>query len=175
MGRQEDEKREYKRFFNFNNEMSGELVELCKKAIADEDAKELDRLIEICDRLHREIETDGYTIDDIPPDELYMGMEFKLKELISRGVTRAIKPIEVHETKNLGEMWMGTDAIIKSPMINSAVIGKKVVIAPKYDGCSCAVKLERGENGFYVKLARTRGRDEGTTKKYTDLTKEMSE
>ena len=61
MGRQEDEKREYKRFFNFNNEMSGELVELCKKAIADEDAKELDRLIEICDRLHREIETDGYT------------------------------------------------------------------------------------------------------------------
>lgn len=155
--------------------MSGELVELCKKAIIDEDAKELERLIEICDNLHREIETDGYTIDDIPPDELYMGMEFKLKELISRGVTRAIKPIEVHETKNLGEMWMGTDAIIKSPMINDAVIGKKVIVAPKYDGCSCAVKLERGEKGFYVKLARTRGRDEGTTKKYTELTKEMSE
>ena len=151
------------------------LSELCKRAIADEDVKELERLIEICDLLHRDKPVDGYSIDDIPTDELYMGMVYKLEEIISRGVTRAIKPIEVHESKSLGEMWMGVDAIIKSPTINKSMIGRKVIIAPKYDGCSCAVKLARDDQGlFFVKLARTRGRDEGTTKKFTELTNEMA-
>lgn len=153
------------------------LSNLCVKAISDGSIVELERLIEICDKLHRGVPTDGYSIDDIPTDDLYMGMEHKLKELRAKGVTGILKPIEHFESKagSLGEMWMGTDAIIKAPSTDARMLGKKVIVTPKYDGCSCAVKFVRSGDKFIVELARSRGRDVGTTQNFTVLTNEMTE
>ena len=155
------------------------LTDRCIKAIADENISELNKLIEICDSLHRGIPIEGYNIDSIPSDDLYMGMEDKIKEINGRMMAtmmkqqvRTLKRTSLNTT-TLGEMWMGSDAIIKSHSINSSMVGKKVIVTPKYDGCSCAIRFVIVNDKFEIDLARTRGRDVGTRQENTNLTKEM--
>ena len=126
------------------------LTDRCIKAIADENISELNKLIEICDSLHRGIPIEGYNIDSIPSDDLYMGMEDKIKEINGRMMAtmmkqqvRTLKRTSLNTT-TLGEMWMGSDAIIKSHSINSSMVGKKVMVLVNLKPATLAGVLSEG-------------------------------
>lgn len=153
------------------------LFEEIKIAIATKNLAEMARLIEVCDKLHRGVEVEGYSFNDLPPDETYEELKANYKALSERvgSMTMNVEQptkIDWVTTKQLSDMWMGKDAIIKDQTCK--LKSQKVIVMPKYDGCSCAVRFKLVGNKFDIEIAQTRGSDAGTSHKATDMTVRMT-
>lgn len=157
------------------------LRDRCIVALSGDNAEELAYLIQICDELHRGNESEGYKGEDMPEDGIYEQMVHKLEDLRARDtvmmVRAEVRPVVPYkQAERLGEMWMGVDAISKSAELTPDLAGHVVMVTPKYDGCSCAVKFVANEDrtAFSIEKAMTRGRDVGAGNiNNTDLTNEF--
>lgn len=152
------------------------LTEKIQVAIANRDAKVIHKFIEICDKLHKGIEVEGYDFDDLPSDDLYEQMKKIYDELISKTISKISTPKLINrkyitkERQQLSDMYMAKTAIIKNSKI--AVKNTKILCTPKYDGVSCSVRfIYNTEVGKYIiDDAETRGMDLGFSHKNTNLT-----
>lgn len=155
------------------------LEEMCKIAIANNDGKELKRLIDLCDKLHKGIEDDEFSPADLPPDSVYEEMKKKYEEIMSKIHSKMISPkVEakrylLKDKKPLSDMYMAKDAIKKDSVVK--ITNQTIICMPKYDGVSCAIRfiLNEETNKFEVNLAETRGTDTSYSHRNTDLTERM--
>lgn len=159
-----------------------------KTAIAKNDISLMYKLKDICDRVHstgQDYET--YTPNDLPSDTLYEEMVRKinstateLKIVTQRGlestnsayVRKDNQGISTNDVKHrhekyISDLWMGS--ITKLTDIKQM---SDVILLPKFDGCSCGVRLKRAINGgaFEVSEALTRGMEEGFKTKKSNIT-----
>ena len=154
------------------------LTERIKIAIAKRDITALYELKDICDYLHTYGEPyKNYTPEDLPPDSLYEEM-VRLIDSTANDITsttiidQATDPNVKHRhTKLLSDMWMGS--ITKETEI---VEIKDAMLMPKFDGCSCGVKLKRYTSGgkFELVEALTRGVEEGYTRNRSNITERFN-
>lgn len=76
---------------------------------------------------------------------------------------------EVSTTPNeIPDMWMGS-----IPKLQTIKETPNALLLPKYDGCSCGVRLSKINNMFVVNEALTRGADIGTTCQRSDITEKF--
>lgn len=136
-------------------------------AVANKDVDELKRLLHICDSLHKGKAVEGYTSEDLPPDDNY---EEALRAY--RSLTTVPKPTVELLPDELDDLYMPRDAIIKDSV---ARMTGKVICLPKYDGVSCAVRFVRNGARFVIDKAVTRGVDHGFNHKNTDMTATMTD
>ena len=94
--------------------------------------EEIEKLLSICDQLH-EAETndiiisEGYTIKDIPSDEIYEQYSLKVNHI--NKFSDVVKgPI----------MFMGS---VYKPKPNENIVLNNIILTPKYDGTSLAIRL----------------------------------
>ena len=151
------------------------LFDEIKLAIANQSLAEMARLIEICDKIHAGVEVEGYPFE-LPPDETYEELKLQYKTLSERVGVMTLnveQPTKIDwvTAKQLSDMWMGKDAIIKDQVCRMK--SQKVLIMPKYDGCSTAIRFKLVDKKFEIELAQTRGSDAGTSHKATDMTARM--
>lgn len=174
------------------------LTDQIRVAITSGNIQEMYRLKDICDIIHSTgNEYQNYTPNDLPSDPVYQLLEKKINELASRtrvapvvGTSKELPPVpqaqvldeprrinrqrkvtgqttltnESTETR-ISDMWMSSvNKREDVPDIPDAIL------TPKYDGCSCGVRLVRVNKQFGVKEALTRGRDVGATSQRTNLT-----
>lgn len=136
------------------------------KAITDNNTDELERLIIICDLLHKGLPVyksgdETYTINDIPKDSLYEEAKGKLKQLRSLDIAMTLPDkesitdkIQKRKQDNVLLFMDGIQAPTETPTIDD------VILMPKFDGCSVGVELVKQENeSFIVSFAHTRGSD----------------
>lgn len=114
--------------------------------------EEIEKLLSICDQLH-EAETndiiisEGYTIKDIPSDEIYEQYSLKVNHI--NKFSDVVKgPI----------MFMGS---VYKPKPNENIVLNNIILTPKYDGTSLAIRLIKNENSFKIIEAHTKGREVG--------------
>jgi hypothetical protein len=162
------------------------LSDQIKTAIVKNDISSMYKLKDICDRIHstgKDYET--YTPDDLPSDILYEEMVGRINSIATelrivtqRGLEtnaayirkdgQGISTADVkhrHE-KYISDMWMGS--ITKLPDIKQM---SDTIVLPKFDGCSCGVRLKRLIDGsFEVSEALTRGMEEGYKTKKSNIT-----
>lgn len=146
-----------------------------KQAIVKNDIMAMYRLKDICDRIHSTGEPyQGYTQEDLPSDALYEEMVRKITELSS--TTRIITERKiaygdvVHRHHNyISDLWM--DSITKLDIIPDI---PDAILLPKFDGCSCGVKMHRVGQSFVLDKAVTRGREVNEEKRNTDLTEKFA-
>lgn len=172
---------------------SHSLTQEIKTAIAQNDVQQLYKLKDICDRIHSTGNSYlTYSPSDLPTDTLYEEMCRKIDSIASdykiitqKGISsstnasyirkdgQGISSDEVkhrHE-KYISDMWMGS--ITKLTEINEM---KDAMLLPKFDGCSCGVKLRRGMDGkFELVEALTRGTDQGYETKKSNITEKFSQ
>ena len=114
--------------------------------------EEIEKLLSICDQLH-EAETsdtiisEEYTIKDIPSDEIYEQYSLKVNHInkFSDVVKGSI-------------MFMGS---VYKPKPNENIVLNNIILTPKYDGTSLAIRLIKNENSFKITEAHTIGREVG--------------
>ena len=131
---------------------------------------ELKRLLTICDLLHKGAnEIEGYKQDEIPTDTKYEEAKELLNEIENASIDER-KDESVNEdgiesndinvkliscnNNNISMIIM--DGIQLTNIIPSI---KKVILMPKFDGCSIGVELQRNKDRFIVTKAHTRGSD----------------
>lgn len=157
-----------------------------KIAIAKNDISNLYKLKDICDRIHSTGQNyETYTPIDLPSDTLYEEMVRKinttateLKIVTQRGLETnstyirkdgqgiSTNDVKHRHEKYISDMWMGS--ITKLTDIKEISNG---ILLPKFDGCSCGVRLKRLIDGtFEVSEALTRGMEEGFKTKKSDIT-----
>lgn len=154
------------------------LIKQIKTAIAKHDIHALYNLKHICDMIHQTGESfDGYSRDDLPSDELYEEMV----RAIEQSATNVTEIVIADQTANpevkhrhqklISDMWMGS--ITKETEILEI---PNALLLPKFDGCSCGVKIKRYvSNGkFELIEALTRGTDEGYSKNRSNITERFS-
>lgn len=139
-------------------------------AITHNNADELERLINICDLLHRGMpnymdtyksNSEIYTINDIPTDQLYEEAKDKLKQLRLLSIALTVPDqdsitdkIQKRKQDNTLLYMDGIQAPTEVPTIDN------VIIMPKFDGCSIGVELVRqSDKQFIISFAHTRGSD----------------
>lgn len=154
---------------------SPSLVNQIKTAIAARDVTKMYELKDICDHIHAHGESyKSYGIADLPKDELYEEMIRAIKsvsDILTEDTDNHVIASERQQfrlVKFIPEMWMGS--ITKEPTISEI---PDALILPKFDGCSCGVKLERMstlETPFQLVQAVTRGVSEAYNVKKTDIT-----
>ena len=167
------------------------LSDQIKIAIAKNDINNLYKLKDICDRIHsmgQDYET--YTPNDLPSDTLYEEMVRKinstateLKIVTQRGLETnsayirkdgqgvSNNDVKHRHEKYISDMWMGS--ITKLTDIKEM---SDVILLPKFDGCSCGVRLKRTIDGtFEISEALTRGMDQGFKTKKSDITDKFSQ
>ena len=132
---------------------------------------------DICDRIHQTGEGyKDYTPEDLPPDELYEEMCKTIREassIVTEGLDNAVTTSERQQhrlTHYIDELWMGS--ITKEDVIADI---PSAIITPKFDGCSCGIKLTRPKpkTPFELSKAVTRGTDEAYTSKKSDITEKF--
>ena len=166
------------------------LASRLRKAIVDNDADEIERLLIICDLLHKGLPVynsgdETYTEKDIPSDQLYeeandlrplerpipsRALEearAKLKQLRSLDIAMTIPDKESITDKiqkrRQDSVLMFMDGI-QAPIVVPSI--EDVILMPKFDGCSVGVELVRQQaNNFIVSFAHTRGSDSLTGKR----------
>ena len=120
--------------------------------------QEIERLIEICDRLHNGENVTGYSINDLPPDSIYAEYRNKIKNNDNSTQNNSKDPI----------MYMGS-----VPKEKEIKIIKNALIMPKFDGCSVALRFKYIDNKLILIQAHTRGSDVGNDRINSDLTQKM--
>lgn len=114
--------------------------------------EEIEKLLSICDQLHEAITNDiiiseGYTIQDIPSDEIYEQYSLKINHV--NKFSDVVKcPI----------MFMGS---VYKPKPDENIVINNIILTPKYDGTSLAIRLIKIKNVFYVAESHTKGREVG--------------
>lgn len=137
------------------------------KAITENNANELERLIIICDLLHKGLPMfdDTYTPNDLPTDMIYEEAVSKLKQLRGLDIAMTIPDMETITDKiqkrKQSNVLLFMDGIQSPTMIPSI---DDVILMPKFDGCSVGVELVRQtpHQQFVVSYAHTRGNDDLT-------------
>lgn len=122
--------------------------------------QEIERLINICDRLHKGEKVTGYNIKDLPSDSVYAEYRNKLN-LTSN------EPIQNNNSKE-PIMYMGS-----VPKEKEIKIIENALIMPKFDGCSVALRFKVNGNKLLLIQAHTRGSDVGSNRVNSDLTQKM--
>lgn len=122
--------------------------------------QEIERLINICDRLHKGEKVTGYNIKDLPSDSVYAEYRNKLN-LTSN------EPIQNNNSKE-PIMYMGS-----VPKEKEIKIIENALIMPKFDGCSVALRFKVNSNKLLLVQAHTRGSDVGSNRVNSDLTQKM--
>lgn len=129
--------------------------------------KEIRQLLEICDLIHAGNEIEGYSPEDLPSDSFYEAMRQKFpKESINN---------------NSEVMYMGS-----IPKEKEIKLISPVIISPKFDGCSVALKftnlipknvldlqVTEQANAFTLIAAHSRGSDVGSKRVNSDLFDKM--
>lgn len=167
------------------------LSDQIKIAIAKNDINNLYKLKDICDRIHSTGQNyETYTPIDLPSDTLYEEMVRKintiateLKIVTQRGLETnsayirkdgqgiSNNDVKHRHEKYISDMWMGS--ITKLTDIKEI---SNAILLPKFDGCSCGVRLKRSIDGsFEVSEALTRGMDQGFKTKKSDITNKFSQ
>ena len=144
------------------------------KAITENNANELERLIVICDLLHKGLPmfddaqaSVHYTPNDLPTDMVYEEAVSKLKQLRGLDIAMTIPDVETITDKiqkrKQSNVLLFMDGIQSPTMIPSI---DDVILMPKFDGCSVGVELVRQTScvkdvsrSFVVSHAHTRGND----------------
>lgn len=122
--------------------------------------QEIERLINICDRLHKGEKVTGYNIKDLPSDSVYA--EYRNKLNITSN-----EPIQNNNSKE-PIMYMGS-----VPKEKEVKIIENALIMPKFDGCSVALRFKVNGNKLLLIQAHTRGSDVGSNRVNSDLTQKM--
>lgn len=144
------------------------LTDQIKNAIANENAAEMLRLKDICDKLHRDDKVEGYDVEDMPTDALYEQLKsaFELAQAhVANGLLKKPRAtdhfIGYREKQELSDMYMAKDAIRKKSC--AELTGCTVLCMPKYDGCSVCSRFVWNEEqkSFVLDSAETRGDDIG--------------
>jgi hypothetical protein len=126
---------------------------------------------EACDQLHEGIvetvtlayqdKTYTYSASALPSDAIYEMLVKKINTLIAMQSLEATKVTHKPDTSGY---FMGS-----IPKTDILIPMEKVLLMPKYDGCSCGMTFSRGKDGFFdLEEARTRGTKEtkaGTAKR----------
>ena len=165
---------------------------IVRSAIANRDIKQMYELKDICDHIHSTgLNYKGYTREDLIEDELYEEMIRKINELskkttqvFKKGVNENggyirkdsnLKSIEgitklkrTREIKTVDDLWMGS--VIKIQKVPD--FDEDVILLPKFDGCSCCVRLVRDDlsKSFALDVATTRGTEIGFDLERSNLT-----
>ena len=165
---------------------------IVRSAIANRDIKQMYELKDICDHIHSTgLNYKGYTREDLIEDELYEEMIRKINELskkttqvFKKGVNENggyirkdsnLKSIEgitklkrTREIKTVDDLWMGS--VIKIQKVPD--FDEDVILLPKFDGCSCCVRLIRDDlsKDFELDVATTRGTEIGFDVERSNLT-----
>ena len=147
-------------------------------AIGRHDIKALYDLKDICDHIHQTgAEYKGYTIKDLPKDELYEEMV----RAIDSSADDVVQMITAEQTADpnvkhrhrqlISDLWMGS--ITKETTILEI---PDALLLPKFDGCSCGIKLKRyiSNTKFELLQAVTRGTAEGYNQKQQDITEKFA-
>ena len=148
------------------------LASRIRKAIVDNDADEIERLLIICDLLHKGLPVynsgdETYTEKDIPSDQLYEEARAKLKQLRTLDIAMTTPDKESITDKiqkrRQDSVLMFMDGI-QAPIVVPSI--EDVILMPKFDGCSVGVELVRQQtNNFIISFAHTRGSDSLTGKR----------
>lgn len=154
------------------------LTEQIKLAISKKDIKTLYNLKDICDHLfYGDSSYKGYIIKDLPKDNLYEEM-VRLIESTADDITATITAeqtsnpdVKHRHQKLISDMWMGS--ITKETEILEI---PDALLLPKFDGCSCGVKLKRYIPGgkFELVEALTRGTTEGYSQNRSNITERFA-
>ena len=83
----------------------------------------IENLLCICDKIHEGFSIDGYSIDDLPPDYVY---------------TEYCKIVN-HDTNSVTKTTIMNMATIPKPE-KLSILGS-VLVYPKFDGCSIAIRF----------------------------------
>ena len=144
------------------------LEKLLIKAITNNNAEELERLINICDLLHRGAPSyEGFTEKDIPDDMKYEEAKEKLKDLRKLEIAMTIPDkesitdkIKKKRQENILLYMDGIQSPQEIPTLSD------VILMPKFDGCSIGVEITKNfDNSFSITTAHTRGSDSLTGKR----------
>lgn len=162
------------------------LSDKIKTSIAKNDVQALYKLKDICDRIHSTGETyQSFTSSDLPSDTLYEEMTRKINSIANDYKIITQKGLETNSAyirkdgqgasssdvkhrheKYISDMWMGS--ITKLTEVKEI---PDALLLPKFDGCSCGVKLKRNLNGkFELVEALTRGTNQGYETKKSNIT-----
>ena len=133
------------------------LQEAIIKAIADDDVQQLNRLITICDLLHKGMpDYEGYNSNDLPTDMKYEEAKKYLNDQEILNLTISNKNVhEVSEkckidrsyNKANKEVLMYMDGIQITETIPKI---KNVILMPKFDGCSVGTEFIKTGNNFVI-------------------------
>lgn len=168
------------------------LSDSIKTGIAKNDVQALYKLKDVCDRIHSTGQSYlSFTPSDLPPDTLYEEMVRKINSIANdfkivtqKGLSSAnteyvrkdgqgvsSNDVKHRHEKYISDMWMGS--ITKLTEIKEITDG---LMLPKFDGCSCGVKLKRNFEGkFELVEALTRGTDQGYETKKSNITEKFSQ
>lgn len=119
----------------------------------------------ICDEIHSGGEYEGFAAIDLPTDADYERLNSIIELLIHP------ESMVVNKTELISEMWM-EGKVRKSNIIEES---GEIILIPKFDGCSCAIKLirESNEDLFTLDSSVTRGMVRGTEIQRTDITSKV--
>lgn len=142
-------------------------------AINDEDIEELQRILNICDMLHKGIaKIEYYTEKDLPSDMKYEEGIEKLKSLLQLDLLVNGKTVSLNEYNPNYTIVSATDRgkITKEELLYMDGIELKpdipeledVILMPKFDGCSIGTELLFSNNSVNISKAHTRGSDDLT-------------
>ena len=171
------------------NQMS--LVDSIKTGIAKKDIVLLYKLKDICDRIHATGDVyNEYGPEDLPSDILYEEMVKLINDnavdlkivthkniglnssyIRKDGLGVSSNEINHMHDKHIHDLWMGS--ITKLTEIKDI---PDAILLPKFDGCSCGVRLKRSiiNNEFEVVEALTRGTEEGFITKKSNITEKFN-
>lgn len=128
---------------------------------------EIERLLSICDRLHKGEKVTGYTIEDLPSDSIYAEYKNKINKNNIENSVGSKNSTQSNEHKD-PIMYMGS-----VPKEKEIKVIENALIMPKFDGCSVALRFKIENNKLILTQAHTRGSDVGSNRINSDLTQKM--
>lgn len=170
--------------------MSSDLAHNIKQAINDKNITKLYEYKDICDRLHSTgQEYKGFTPEDLPSDSIYelmcetindfaleckiltqTGLNYSANTMYVRKDGKGISTTDIthRQERYISDLWMGS--ITKLNVIKDI---KEAFLLPKFDGCSCGVKLRRSVDDLEIVQAVTRGIEQGFETVKSDITDKL--
>lgn len=107
----------------------------------------IEQLLLICDNLHEAVPVEGYTANDLPSDEIYEQYSLKIGH---------VNPFS--DVVKGSIMFMGS---VYKPKPEEEIVVDDIILSPKYDGTSLAIRFIKDGSYFKPVEAHTKGRDVG--------------